>query len=112
MGLYDTEDTDLYTPSGMEDTPKAKVEPNSATARKVVRGGWANARTQKAASSPFPQRLAPPAEGVVIKFLGDGPYTTYRQHWINEIREGSKAFVCLDGIDPAGCPLCAAKNRA
>jgi hypothetical protein len=114
MGIYDTDDDDVYTPSPdtSEDTATPPDDATTAQARTVVRGGWANARTQKEAASPFPQRLAPTPEGLVLKFLEDGPYTTYRQHWVQEIKEGSKAFPCLDGIDPKGCPLCDAKNRA
>lgn len=113
MGRYDDDD---YTPGGAsEDTP-SESEGSAPTitkeARKVVRGGWKNANKQKAASSPFPQRLSPDSDGVVVKFLEDGPYTSYRQHWINEIQQGTKSFVCLDGMTTESCPLCDGGSRA
>jgi len=123
MGLYDTDETTTYDTdedySGpawvpAEDSTSADTAPRPvpAAARTVSRGGWANARTQKEAASPFPSRLAPDSDGLVIKFLGDGPYTSYRQHWINEIKEGQRVFPCLDGVSTKGCPLCDAKHRA
>jgi hypothetical protein len=115
MGRYDDVDDDDYTPGSASDEPSSDEETEAPVAtkeaRRVVRGGWANARQTKEAASPYPQRLKPVPEGVVVKFLEDGPYTTFRQHWINEVQEGSKAFTCLDGIDPAGCPLCDGGNR-
>jgi len=113
----DTTDADeeYAGPSATSDTDPSDEAPASAVpsaGRKIVRGGWANARKQKAASSPFPQALKPTPQGVMVKFLEDGPYTTFRQHWINEIKEGQKAFTCLDGVDPQGCPLCDADHRA
>jgi hypothetical protein len=112
MGRYDDDD---YTPSGADEAP-TESEGSAPTitkeARKVVRGGWGNAQKQKAASSPFPQRLSPDKDGVVVKFLEDGPYASYRQHWINEIQQGTKAFTCIDGMGTGSCPLCDGGNRA
>lgn len=83
-------------------------------ARRVVRGGWANAQKQKDAASPFPSRLDLSEGPAVVKFLGDeggAPYVSYRAHWINEIRQGNRQFTCLDDIDDRGCPLCDAGHR-
>lgn len=116
MGRYDTdEDEDEYTPGGAAEPATEESKPDKVVptkeARKLIRGGWANAKKAKVASSPFPQRLSPDKDGVVVKFLEDGPYTTFRQHWIQEIQEGTKAFTCLEGVDPKGCPLCDGGNR-
>lgn len=105
MGRYDD---DEYTPGGASEEPAG----STTTAPKAVRRGWGNAHRQKAASSPFPQRLSPDKDGVVVKFLEDGPFASFRQHWVNEIKQGTKAFTCLDGIDPDGCPLCEGGSRA
>lgn len=118
MSRYDDDDPtdEEYTPSDSSDdtssAPEEEQDPSLVkAARRVTRGGWSNAKQQKAASSPFPQNLKPEKDGLVVKFLEDGPYTTYRQHWIQEIQEGTKAFTCLDGVDPKGCPLCDGGNR-
>lgn len=115
MGRYDTEDDTEYTPTPVDDsapTEEDQAPAVSAEARKVVRGGWANAKSHKEAASPYPSRLKPDSAGVVVKFLEDGPYASFRQHWINEIQEGQKAFTCLDGVDPKGCPLCDGGSRS
>lgn len=48
----------------------------------------------------------------VIRFLGDAPYATYRQHWLE--RSGKKSFVCPedpDDKDGPRCPLCDAGDK-
>ena len=42
-------------------------------------------------------------EPTLVKFLGDGPFKVYAQHWIE--RQGKKSFVCLRDSE-TGCPLC------
>ena len=46
---------------------------------------------------------------IVIKFLEDEPYASYRQLWVE--RSGQKSFTCIADIDPKGCPLCDAGSR-
>ena len=111
----DVEEDVEYTPGSADDEPTKDEETEAPAetkkARRVLRGSWTAAKRVKETASPFPVRLSPDKDGVVVKFLEDGPYAQYKQHWINEIKEGSKAFVCLDGIDEDGCPLCDGGSR-
>lgn len=84
-----------------EDRPKA--------ARRVIKGGWGAAERIKDVDSPFAQRLKLSEDPIIIKFLEDEPYASYRQHWIE--RQGQKSFTCISDIDDAGCPLCDIGNR-
>lgn len=77
---------------------------------RVIRGGWGAVEQAKNADSPFAQRLKVTEEPVIIKFLENEPYASYRQHWLE--RQGQKAFTCISDIDPSGdCPLCKSGNR-
>lgn len=78
--------------------------------RRVIKRGWGNAEEVKTSDSPFAQTLKIGSEPQVVKFLEDDPYTSYHQHWIE--RQGQRSFVCIAKIDPKGCPLCDAGDRA
>lgn len=80
-----------------------------ASASRVIKGGWGAVEKMKSADAPYAQRLRVTEEPIVIKFLNDAPYATYRQHWVE--RSGQKSFTCIDDIDERGCPLCKAGNR-
>jgi hypothetical protein len=41
---------------------------------------------------------------VTVAFLEEEPFATYNQHWVNEITNGRKSFVCLG--EDEDCPLC------
>jgi hypothetical protein len=70
-----------------------------------VRKGWGGARRTKEMSSDFPEELKVTEEAVLVKFLEDEPFASYRQHWIE--REGKKSFTCLED----DCPLCDIGDR-
>ena len=72
--------------------------------RKVVRSGWAAVDSMKQDDANYAVRLKTGSDAVLIKFIQDEPYATWRQHWVN--RTGQKSFVCRDGMDSNGCPLC------
>lgn len=76
---------------------------------RVIRRGWGAAEAVKHADSPFAQRLRVMDDPIVIKFLEDEPYASFRQHWVE--RQGQKSFTCIADIDPKGCPLCDAGSR-
>jgi hypothetical protein len=78
-------------------------------ARRVIKRGWGNVEQTKQADSPYAQRLKIDDKPVIIKFLEDEPYTSYRQHWIE--RQGQKSFTCIADMHPKGCPLCDAGHR-
>jgi hypothetical protein len=104
MGRFDEdEDTITAAPAPADD------DLDRAQARRVIRRGWSNVDSTKQADSPYAQRLKIEEKPVIIKFLEDEPYTSYRQHWVE--RQGQKSFTCLADMHPKGCPLCDAGHR-
>ena len=77
------------------------------TARRIIRSGWEGVSAVKDADSPYATRLRVEDEPIIIKFLSDEPYASWRQHWVE--RQGQKSFVCISEFDE--CPLCDAGNR-
>lgn len=102
MGRYD-DDIDEVDETATP-TPSAPT----GAARQIKRG-WGAAEKVKNADSAFAQRLKVGEEPVIIKFLEDEPYASFRQHWVE--RQGQKSFTCTADLDPKGCPLCDAGNR-
>jgi hypothetical protein len=74
-------------------------------------GGFSSYRQKKRSGGGFADEFKP-ASGTptLLKFLEDGPFDVYNQHWINEVGEGErKSYVCRDDEyfdDDDGCPLC------
>lgn len=104
------------TAPAQDDAPVRKPRPqvvmeddddvaDEAPARKVIRGGWNAVDQVKTGSSDYAVRLKLSEDSQIIKFIGDAPYASYGQHWIE--RSGQKSFVCI-GED---CPLCKAGLR-
>jgi hypothetical protein len=120
MSRYDDEDeimedeAPVRAPKNLtlvtDDEEEAETEERPASAARVIRRGWGAAESVKNADSPYAQRLRVMEDPIVIKFLEDEPYASYRQHWIE--RSGQKSFTCIADIDPKGCPLCDAGSRA
>jgi hypothetical protein len=80
-------------------------EDDAPKARRVVRSGWSGVDSVKTGNSDYAVRLKLSEDTQIIRFIGDAPYASYGQHWLE--RTGQKSFVCL-GED---CPLCKAGNR-
>lgn len=54
----------------------------------------------------FGKTLKEADEDVIIKFLDEGPFAVYKQHWIDE-HKGKKSFTCPVSLKIADeCPLC------
>jgi hypothetical protein len=79
----------------------------ATAARRIIRSGWEGVSAVKDADSPYATRLRIEDEPIIIKFLSDEPYASWRQHWME--RQGQKSFVCIGEFDE--CPLCDAGNR-
>lgn len=108
------EDEREYTPrtrkSREDDEDEQEDEPKRPpAARQVIKRGWAAADSLQSKNSPYAQSLKLSEKAIIVKFIEDEPYASFRQHWVE--RKGQKSFVCIDGIDPKGCPLCDANNR-
>lgn len=80
-------------------------EDDAPKARRVVRSGWSGVDSVKTGNSDYAVRLKLTEDTQIIRFIGDAPYASYGQHWLE--RSGQKSFVCI-GED---CPLCKAGNR-
>jgi len=106
MGRFDSdvEDEEETTTSS-----EADADLDRSAARRVIKRGWGNVDTTKQADSPYAQRLKIDDKPVIIKFLEDEPYTSYRMHWVE--RQGQKSFTCISDMHPKGCPLCDAGHR-
>lgn len=113
MSRYDDEeeimeDAPVRATSGLS-LKVEDAEEAPASGARVIRRGWGAAEAVKHADSPFAQRLRVMDDPIVIKFLEDEPYASFRQHWVE--RSGQKSFTCIADIDPKGCPLCDAGSR-
>lgn len=69
----------------------------------TIQSGWGAATAalkpkREAGDYPVDFRLSEQSQ--LVRFLGEGPFGVYEQHWIE--REGKKSFVC----EGAECPLC------
>lgn len=66
--------------------------------------GWAAASKVKAATSDFPDTLKVDEEVKILHLLDEEPFYSYNFHWLNEIKDGKRSFICLG--DDGECPLC------
>lgn len=114
MSRYDDEE-EIMEDAPVRNTNNLKIVVEDAedapapSGARVIRRGWGAADAVKHADSPFAQRLRLLDDPIIIKFLEDEPYASFRQHWIE--RSGQKSFTCISDIDPKGCPLCDAGSR-
>lgn len=106
MGRFDDDDT---IDDEVTTTKEADPDLDRTAARRVIKRGWGNVDTTKQADSPYAQRLKIEDKPIIVKFLEDEPYTSYRQHWVE--RAGQKSFTCISDMHPKGCPLCDAGHR-
>ena len=120
MGRYDdidevdeTEAIASRVPTAVVPRPSAPDErdarPNSGGNARQIKRGWGAADKVKNADSQFAQRLKISEDPVIIKFLEDEPYASFRFHWIE--RPGQKSFTCIADLDNRGCPLCNSGSR-
>jgi hypothetical protein len=110
MGKYDDDEDEVTTTSTKyRDSDATDTDGVPASAGRVIKRGWGAVEETKATDSPFAQRLKITTDKVIIKFLEDDPYTSFRQHWIE--RQGQKSFTCTSNIHAKGCPLCDAGDR-
>lgn len=90
-----------------DDETEVTTASRPTQSRTIIRSGWEGVSAVKDADSPYATRLRVEDEPIIIKFLSDEPYASWRQHWVE--RQGQKSFVCISEFDE--CPLCDAGNR-
>jgi hypothetical protein len=75
----------------------------------AVRAGWDGYKHQKAKGGDFPEELKITDEPELVKFLEEGPFASYRQHWIDNPPNGirKKSWTCVE----TDCPLCDMGDR-
>ncbi len=75
----------------------------------TVQSGWEAAskilKTSVKEKGEYPNDFKFSEESQLIKFIGDGPFRAYEQHWIDR-SSGKRSFVCIAYTDKEGCPLC------
>ena len=90
-----TVDAELYLEDSVDATPKHGT---------TVQAGWGAAAAflkPKPSESKFATNFKFSEEPALVRFLQDGPFHAYEEHWIDRT-EGRRSFVCLGDT----CPLC------
>lgn len=89
-------DADLYIDESVDETPKHGTS---------VQAGWGAAdaylNKPKNTESKFATNFKFSDTPTLVRFLEDGPFHVYEEHWVDRT-EGRRSFVC-HGDD---CPLC------
>lgn len=89
-----------------DDEPAEDEEPEEEEeGADVVRSGWSGYDETKAKSGAYAEflKLEDTGEQTLIKFLEQGPFASYRQHWIEGLTSTrKKSFVCRED----DCALC------
>ena len=80
-----------------------------------LRGGFTGAQETMDSTSSFAQAFKPEEKAMVIKFLDDEPYVSYRRHWVDRVgadrQKITRSYTCLRSFKKE-CPLCEAGDRA
>lgn len=84
-------------------------EDEGGSRRRRGTSGFGAYSSKKRASGDFAKEFKPGEnKPTLIKLLEEGPFDSYNQHWINELKR--KSYVCLDDEEYFGadseCPLC------
>lgn len=64
-----------------------------------ITSGW---QTEERSGGEYPDDFKYSETRTLVRFIDDAPVVNYKEHWINEITEGRRTFVCLG----SNCPLC------
>lgn len=104
-----TESVDSDDDDDVRPASKSRRDDDDETPKRTIKRGWGAAEQVKSSDSAFAQRLKISEDEILIKFLEEDPYASYRQHWLE--RSGQKSFTCIADIDDRGCPLCDNGNR-
>lgn len=79
----------------------------------MLHRGWSAGQKEFDSTSNYAQALKLDEKGVVIKFLEDDPYASFRRHWIERTGPNgrvTRAYLCLKSIGE-DCPLCEAGDK-
>jgi hypothetical protein len=76
------------------------------------RAGWGefDKKKEETSSGGFPDDFKLTPQAVIVKILDDEPFVTYVQHWIDNVKKGTrKSYNCITEFDE--CPLCARGDK-
>jgi len=77
----------------------------------AVGSGWESAESLTPPSKDFPTEFRQGEKPQLIKFIGDGPFATYKMHFLSQKTSGKRSYVCLDPMNSSNCPLCTLLNH-
>lgn len=81
--------------------PRSRTQPSPA--RNRANAGW-GAVDALAQSDGYTKAMALTEDWVLIKFLEDGPFDSFKQHWFEDAKV--KGWRCLNVDGQTPCPLC------
>lgn len=84
-------------PEVEEEDPDEQASRSSA-----IQAGWGSAKKAMKSGAGFLPEFKFTEDEQLVKFQGDAPIAVYRQHWLNEVTEGKRSYICLGDE----CPLC------
>jgi hypothetical protein len=94
--------------------PRRSRSVSSDQGEAVIHSGWTEGQRQMDSTSSFAQVLKLDEKALVIKFLQDAPYASFRRHWIERTNvDGTRSrlpFTCPLTFDRE-CPLCEVGDR-
>jgi len=86
------------------------ARPAQATST-AIGSGWDSAESLTPPSRDFPTEFRQSETPQLIKFIGDGPFATYKMHFLSQKTSGKRSYVCLDPMNGKNCPLCTLLNH-
>lgn len=91
-------------PAQVDPEPEAEEEnPDETSARSsAIQAGWGSAKKAIKSSGGFTSEFKFTEDPQLVKFQGDAPVAVYKQHWLTEVTEGKRSYICLGDE----CPLC------
>ena len=110
---YDENDEVEDLDPEVEEEDETPVRSNKTSSRSAlppgIRVGFAGVEETRKSAGASATRLALSGDPVLVKFLENEPFVTYRQHWMSQGGgQPDRPYVCI-GVD---CPLCAIGDNA
>lgn len=109
----DLDERDIDDDEGNGDEPVRPAKRVKRAGAKGIRGGWTEAQRVSESTSSFASSLRLEEKSMVIKFLEDEPYASFRRHWVERTtKEGktNRPYTCPVTFDE-DCPLCEVGDR-
>jgi hypothetical protein len=84
------------------------ARPETTVTSSAVGSGWGDAEKLVAPSGDYPVEFKHSETIQIVKFLDpNGPFATYKMHFLSQKTSGKRSYVCLG----ANCPLCTVLNH-